>query len=291
MELHLDSDFSDDVQDGVYTFHLDSPITAVGVHRTIECTAFQTLNCVYNINEENNEFLGDLIEPGFYRNDELVVLMRQKLPAGVAVFFNTSSLRFTFQSDSAFELSGTLLSLLDVPSTAEELGTRWIIRSRNPVDLYKNAHSYHILTNLRLGNHSHRVGDSLFKLATIPIRHDFGSHEIYEPQRPHRHSLFEPSVKTLKLLVRDDAGRPIRSRFSITLKFDKDPTAPPPIQKLDDPVFKRGAWSFLEYAVVPEDVDQLLVHYLMNRPRSEATKQLVESYGYEPEDFPRETNL
>ena len=266
VNIHLHASDGENLGDRI-RFRLHNTINLIGKRATIQLTNFQALNSIYNIDKTNNSFMGGEITPGFYDAIQLLRSLTGLLGGNnIDTYFDESTLRYVFKSDTAFVLTGTLLEYLNIFDGSSKLvNGEYTVQSSRAFDLYKKAHFVFVVCeNLRTTSHvglevnTRHVTE---RIGRVPIKLSFGDYIVYNEENASKSMIFENSVKMLDIRIVNDFNESVLMDEDFGISFsmeiwdigdDRDfllNTIEPP---------KKGLFDYLHYPVVNKELPYLM---------------------------------
>jgi len=237
-----DSEFSG----GVYRFRLTHSLQLNSHDCIMQITQFHGLNNIPNI-EKDMTFLDKTLTKGFYDTNDLQIFMQTVLnlyytSPKVVCFFDKNTLKFRFISDSAFQLTGTLLTFLGFSSnvidsteingrfdykTGQTYGVEYEIVIPKSLGLYKDIEYIHILNkSLLMRPHVSAEGDFDNEICKIPLKVAFGSYIVLDHNEIGiENIIYNKMIQTIDLSIVTDSKTEIDTVFTLTLKlmlYEKD---------------------------------------------------------------------
>jgi hypothetical protein len=217
-----------------YIFETHDTLNLSNTESYISVVDFQALHSIFNINSENNEFMGRFIEAGHYLCDELVTVLNELIleifpvESQFQVRFSKNTLKFYFVSvNISFTLSGSILNILNiqdgsVSSLIEEVN---MISSTKPCDILENFHNLNIVLkgvksrNIAVENDDAFIGN---KICRVPIPCKFGEYIMFHNSKDSRNRIYEKIINSFEILILNDDNKPILTdtKFSMTLKIE-----------------------------------------------------------------------
>jgi hypothetical protein len=280
-----------------YIFETHSTLNLKNKEAYISVTDFQALHTLYNINSENNGFLGKFIEPGHYLSNEIVQnlnrIIIEVLSANTTVtaVFSPNTLKFYFTSRFvSFTLDGSILNLLNIEDGSESLLIEDVnaIISKKPCDILENFHNINIiLTGSKSNNIAVDKDDSYVgsKISRIPINCMFGYYIVYHNAKDSKNRLYEKVINSFEIMILNDDNKVILrdTKFTMTLKIEvynnSEPEEEEVIYKASltaPPVITNTVVSFKDVRErYEEDMLNKKKRYLENHPL----------YKFEPEEI------
>ena len=231
INVHLDSKDARLI-DGIWRFRLHDPISLVGKNGTISLISFQAVNSIYNITDSNNTLNGFTFPDGFYKDGDMLTLLKTGLDPSITASFNRNSLKFKFKSDSPFTLTGSILTYVNInePVAIFDAPTQqYITQSYRCFDVYQRAHSVNvILPNVRTSNNFQIENSAHHHLSTrigkFNIECEFGEYITYNSYTidSNKSILNEDTIARIDVMLKNDLNENIfiNDDFTLTLRIE-----------------------------------------------------------------------
>ena len=213
--------------ESIYEFDIENVLSFVNKKVYLTITDFQALNTIFNVNETNNEFMGNILPEGHYRVSNILPIIQATLKEksilnanSIEFFFDETRLEFGFKSISPFTLSGTVLNFLNIFTTTSTLiDDLYYLKSSQPVDLFKSSHNIHICSKNILITESN-LKEEVSSIAKIAINCNYGEFIIYESEK-NSIEIFNDFLSSFSICLKNDLNEDVikNTNFSLTLRF------------------------------------------------------------------------
>ena len=232
VNIHLNSQDARIIEPGLWRFHLHDPISLVGKYGNISLISFQAVNSIYNITDANNTLNNYTFSNGFYKDADLLALLKPGLGPSITVSFNKQKLKFLFTSNTPFILSGSILKYLNINELISLFDSETQLfrtESYRCFDLYQRAHSVNvIIPNIRTSNNTQVENSSAHHLNTrigkFNIDCDFGEYIAYSSDTTEQNKsiLNEESISRIDVKLKNDYNEDIfiDDDFTLSLRIE-----------------------------------------------------------------------